>query len=86
MLKEVKSWVIIKLFRNGYIGHRLLDFDDFGKKVNKKLLLKVLKELQEKNIIVKKPSLRSGKGRFSLNSKTKIKWEKIIIDNIKKEF
>ncbi len=84
MQTEIRSWIIIKLFRNGYIGHRLLDFDDFGKKVDKKILLKILKELQNKNIIIKKPSLRSGKGRFSLNLKTKAKWEEIIIENIKK--
>lgn len=84
MEKEVKNWVIIKLFRNGYIGRRLLDFDNFGKKVNKKILLKVLKELQDESIIIKKPSLKSGKGRFSLNSKTKEKWEKIVMDNIRR--
>lgn len=83
MQKEVKNWVIIKLFRNGYIGHRLLNFDDFGKKIDKKLLLKILKELQEEDIIIKKPSMKSGKGRFSLNLKTKAKWEKIVIDAIK---
>ena len=70
-IKEVKNWIIIKLFRTGYIGHRLLDFDDFGKKVDKKILLKALKELEKENIIIKKPSARSGKGRFSLNLKTK---------------
>ena len=84
MQKEVKNWIIIKLFRNGYIGHRFLNFDDFGKKVDKKILLKALKELQNENIVFKKPSLKSGKGRFSLNLKTKEKWEKIVVDNIKK--
>jgi len=83
-LEEIKNWIIIKLFRNGYIGHRLLDFDDFGKKVDKKILLKALKELQNENIVIKKPSLRSGKGRFSLNLKTKVAWEKRVIKDIKK--
>ena len=84
MLKEVKNWIIIKLFRKGYIGHRLLDFDDFGKKVDKKNILRALKELGNEDIVIKKPSLRSGKGRFSLNLKTKAKWEKIVMDDIKK--
>ena len=82
-LEEVKNWIIIKLFRNGYIGHRLLDFDDFGKKVDKKVLLKALKKLQNEDIVIKKPSLRSGKGRFSLNLKAKASWEKRIIEDIK---
>lgn len=82
--REVRNWIIIKLFRTGYIGHRLLDFDDFGKKIDKKILLKVLKNLEKERIILKKPSLRSGKGRFSLNLKTKAKWEKIVMDGIKK--
>ena len=81
---RIKNWIIIKLYRNGYIGHRLLDFDDFGKKIDNKTLLKALKKLQEENIILKKPSNRSSKGRFSLNLKNKAKWEKIIIDNIRK--
>ena len=82
--KEIKNWIIIKLFRTGYIGHRLLDFDDFGKKVDKKTLLKALKELQNEGVVIKKPSLRSGKGRFSLNLKTKEKWEKEVMEDIKK--
>jgi DNA-binding HxlR family transcriptional regulator len=83
-MKEIKDWIIIKLFRNGYIGNRLLDFDDFGKKIDKKILLKTLKELQKEGIIIKKPSLRSGKGRFSLNSKAKEKWELIVMESIRK--
>ena len=76
-------WAIIRLFRKGYIGHRLLDFDDFGKKIDKTILVKALKELQNEDIVLKKPSLRSGKGRFSLDLKTKAKWEKIVMDDIK---
>lgn len=82
MNQQIKNWVVIKLFRNGYVGRRLLDFDDFGKKINKKILLGVLKELQKESIIIKKSSQRSGKGRFSLNLKMKSKWEKIAIDSI----
>ncbi|MFH1592023.1 MAG: hypothetical protein ABIB47_01515 [Candidatus Woesearchaeota archaeon] len=84
MPKEVKNWIIIRLFRKGYIGYRLLDFDDFGKKIDKKVLLKALKELESQDVVIKKPSLRSGKGRFSLNLKTKAKWEKTVMDDIRK--
>ena len=82
--EEVKNWIMIKLFRRGDIGHRLLDFDDFGKKIDKNSLLRALKELHSEGIIIKKPSLRSSKGRFSLNSKMKVKWEQIVMDNIRK--
>ena len=83
-MEELKTWIIIKLYRTGYIGHRLLDFDDFGKKVDKKNLLKALKELVKKNIILTKPSNRSSKGRFSLNLKTKAKWEERVLKEIRK--
>jgi len=81
--EELKNWIMIKLFRRGYIGHRLLDFDDFGKKVDNKSLLKALKELHEEGIVIKKPSIRSSKGRFSLNLKMKAKWEEFVMNAIR---
>jgi hypothetical protein len=82
--EELKTWIIVKLFRNGYVGHRLLDFDDFGKKVDKKSLLKALKELVREDIVLMKPSNRSAKGRFSLNLKTKAKWYDLVTRQIRK--
>ena len=82
--EELKTWIIVKLFRNSYVGHRLLDFDDFGKKVDKKSLLKALKELIREDIVLMKPSNRSAKGRFSLNLKTKGRWEERVLREIRK--
>ena len=83
-LNEVEVWIIVKLYRRGYIG-RPLDFNNIiHSKIAKRDLKKALKNLLNKNILIKKPSLKSSEGRWALNPRTKNIWENIALKEIYK--
>jgi len=80
-VEEIKIWILVKLYRRDYWGHCMMDEDDLvNPKIPRKDQVKILKEMINKGILLRKPGIKSGKFRYSLNLR-----EKAYIENIVKK-
>ncbi|MBD3313453.1 hypothetical protein GF345_03355 [Candidatus Woesearchaeota archaeon] len=80
-MNELEIYVIKKLFRGGYWGRRLLNFDDIkNPKISRRDLAFALKLLVRDSFILMKKGDRSSVFRYSLNPKKKKEIEDIIAE------
>ncbi len=78
-INELKLWALNKMFRNGYWGHRMLNFDDFmNPKIVRRDLEKALKMLENEGLVHKKKGGKSSLYRYSLISSRKTDVENML--------